>query len=37
MVHVDQEKFVPEFVIRKRGKVVINNSDASKVLEDTKK
>jgi hypothetical protein len=30
-------KFVPEFVNRKRGKVVINNSDASKILEDTKK
>ena len=37
MVYVDQEKFVPEFVVRKRIEVVVNDSDSQKILEDVKK
>ena len=36
MVYVDQEKFVPEFVVRKRIEVVVNDSNSQKILEDVK-
>lgn len=32
-----EEKFIPEFEIRKRVEVVVNNSDSQKILDDVKK
>ena len=32
-----KEKFIPEFEIRKRVEVVVNNSDSQKILDDVKK
>ena len=38
MLHAEKkEKFIPEFVVRKRVEVVINDSDSQKILEDVKK
>ncbi|MGE5633813.1 MAG: P-II family nitrogen regulator [Deltaproteobacteria bacterium] len=31
------KKFIPEFVIRKRVEVVVNDSDSQKIVEDVKK